>query len=158
MAYVKVTNGAVDQYPYTIGQLRRDNPNTSFPKVLTEEMLNAFDVYSVVEDANPSFTEGTQRIQKASAPTLVDGAWKITKTVVNLTDEEIAANAEGIAIIERETRDDLLKSDVDPINAVRWNAMTTEQQTAWTTYRQALLDVPQQAGFPNTITWPTKPE
>ena len=27
----------------------------------------------------------------------------------------------------------------------------------WRTYRQALRDVPSQAGFPNTITWPTKP-
>ena len=27
----------------------------------------------------------------------------------------------------------------------------------WATYRQALRDVPAQAGFPNTITWPTKP-
>jgi len=27
----------------------------------------------------------------------------------------------------------------------------------WTTYRQALRDVPQQAGFPSTITWPTAP-
>jgi hypothetical protein len=26
-----------------------------------------------------------------------------------------------------------------------------------TAYRQALRDVPQQEGFPNTITWPTKP-
>ena len=25
------------------------------------------------------------------------------------------------------------------------------------TYRQALRDVPTQAGFPHTITWPTKP-
>ena len=29
--------------------------------------------------------------------------------------------------------------------------------TEWATYRQALRDVPGQAGFPNTITWPTKP-
>jgi hypothetical protein len=28
---------------------------------------------------------------------------------------------------------------------------------AMTTYRQALRDVPQQGGFPNTITWPTEP-
>jgi len=28
---------------------------------------------------------------------------------------------------------------------------------AMTTYRQALRDVPAQAGFPNTVTWPTKP-
>jgi hypothetical protein len=28
---------------------------------------------------------------------------------------------------------------------------------AWATYRQALRDVPQQAGFPANVTWPTKP-
>lgn len=27
----------------------------------------------------------------------------------------------------------------------------------WRDYRQALRDVPAQSGFPNTITWPTKP-
>ena len=27
----------------------------------------------------------------------------------------------------------------------------------WTTYRAALRDVPAQAGFPNSITWPTEP-
>ena len=29
--------------------------------------------------------------------------------------------------------------------------------SAWTTYRQALRDIPAQEGFPNTITYPTKP-
>ena len=29
--------------------------------------------------------------------------------------------------------------------------------SAWTTYRAALRDVPAQGGFPNSITWPTKP-
>jgi len=28
---------------------------------------------------------------------------------------------------------------------------------AWRTYRAALRDVPAQAGFPNSITWPTEP-
>lgn len=28
----------------------------------------------------------------------------------------------------------------------------------WAPYRQALRDVPQQPGFPENITWPTKPE
>jgi len=28
----------------------------------------------------------------------------------------------------------------------------------WSAYRQSLRDVPQQAGFPTEITWPTKPE
>ena len=30
-------------------------------------------------------------------------------------------------------------------------------QAAWVTYRQALRDVPSQAGFPETIDWPTVP-
>ena len=30
-------------------------------------------------------------------------------------------------------------------------------KAAWAAYRQALRDVPQQAGFPVTITWPEKP-
>ena len=28
----------------------------------------------------------------------------------------------------------------------------------WTTYRQALRDVPAQAGFPTNVTWPTEPD
>ena len=29
--------------------------------------------------------------------------------------------------------------------------------TEWSTYRQALRDVPAQSGFPNDITWPEEP-
>jgi len=30
-------------------------------------------------------------------------------------------------------------------------------KTAWATYRQALRDIPEQAGFPETVVWPEKP-
>jgi hypothetical protein len=30
-------------------------------------------------------------------------------------------------------------------------------KAAWATYRQALRDIPQQGGFPTTVTWPVKP-
>lgn len=68
------------------------------------------------------------------------------------TTEQLAQRARG-------HRDNLL-SELDSIvsNPLRWASFTTEQQTAWANYRQALLDVPQQADFPNTINWPTKPE
>ena len=35
---------------------------------------------------------------------------------------------------------------------------TATPSQAWLDYRQALRDVPSQAGFPDNITWPTKPE
>jgi DNA-binding ferritin-like protein (Dps family) len=35
--------------------------------------------------------------------------------------------------------------------------LNSTQKTAWSTYRTALRNVPQQAGFPTTFTWPVKP-
>ena len=65
-----------------------------------------------------------------------------------------------VAAFVRWQRDSLLQSEVDPIvtNQLRWADLTTEKQNEWTQYRTDLLNVPQQAGFPNTINWPTKPE
>jgi len=65
-----------------------------------------------------------------------------------------------VAVFIREDRDRKLLQEVDPIvtNPLRWAELTSEKQAEWTTYRTDLLNVPQQAGFPNTITWPTKPE
>jgi len=59
----------------------------------------------------------------------------------------------------RGERDNILVTVVDPLvsNPLRWADLTADQQTAWSHYRTDLLAVPQQAGFPNTITWPTEP-
>lgn len=52
-----------------------------------------------------------------------------------------------------------LLGEMDSIlsNPLRWDAMSSDKQAEWTTYRQALLDVPQQSEFPETMTWPEKP-
>lgn len=65
----------------------------------------------------------------------------------------------AVAAQVRADRDGRL-TEVDAIagNALRWAALDADTQAAWSAYRQALLDVPQQAGFPHDITWPTKPE
>lgn len=59
----------------------------------------------------------------------------------------------------RQYRNNML-SDLDAItsNPLRWAAFSTEQQQAYAVYRQALLDVPQQAGFPDSVDWPTPPQ
>lgn len=45
------------------------------------------------------------------------------------------------------------------LSATDWTqvADTTADKAAWATYRQALRNVPSQAGFPWTIEWPTQP-
>jgi len=58
----------------------------------------------------------------------------------------------------RDQRDGLLL-EVDAIagNALRWADLGDTTKNAWSVYRKALLNVPQQSGFPNDVTWPTKP-
>jgi len=67
-----------------------------------------------------------------------------------------AAASSGV----RAERDHRLVTEVDPIvsNALRWADLTAANQDEWTQYRNGLLNVPDQAGFPHDITWPTKPE
>jgi hypothetical protein len=56
----------------------------------------------------------------------------------------------------RQHRDQLLGL-VDRINPVWYASLSSEQQQELAGYRQALLDVPQQTGFPINIVWPAKP-
>lgn len=66
---------------------------------------------------------------------------------------------EAAAAHVRYERDAILAIEVDPIasNALRWGSMAPDHQQAWADYRQALLDIPQQDGFPHNVIWPTKP-
>lgn len=150
--YVKVTNGSVDTYPYNVGKLRRDNPNTSFPKKVPTASLAAWGVYNVVIADDPSYDAMTHKIVAADTPTLVGGTWTITKSTVALTAEEIQANSDAEAQLVRGKRDDLIaKTD--------WMALSDVTMSAeWQAYRQALRDIPEQEGFPYTVDWPTKPE
>lgn len=60
----------------------------------------------------------------------------------------------------RSDRYEKLSQDVDPVmhRAIVWDSLSSEKQAEWTQYRLDLLNIPQQSGFPNTVTMPTKPE
>jgi hypothetical protein len=49
-------------------------------------------------------------------------------------------------------------SKVDPQIAIAEDSEDTERVRALRVYRQALRNVPQQPGFPLSVTWPTPPE
>lgn len=149
--FVKVTNGQIDQYPYTVGDLRRDNPNTSFPKVIPDGVLADFGGFPVGYDAAPAYDPMTHRLEHSSVPVLKDGAWMLTKTVVALTAEQIAAREAAKAASIRLERDRKL-AETD------WMALSDVTMSAeMATYRQALRDITAQEGFPHSVNWPTKP-
>ena len=150
MLLLKATGSTVEQYPYSLGMLRKENPNTSFPKQPSVADMAAFNVYPVTE-ANPTVGEG-QRLAKTWTPTLVSGDWVLAHEAVDLTSDEVAEATAVIAANMREERNKRLA-------ATDWAAMpdSPTMSSAMTTYRTALRNVPAQENFPTTITWPTAP-
>jgi hypothetical protein len=62
------------------------------------------------------------------------------------------------SVVRDERNVKLLSVDNIVMNPLRWGSLTPEKQQMWAAYRQLLLDVPQQGGFPWNVTWPVSPE
>ena len=151
--YVKITSGSVDQYPYTIGQLRRDNPNVSFPKQISTRILQKYGVHEVTVDAIPSYNEKTQSVEQNSAPTLVDGSWVLGWTVNEKTSEEVLEYNEIVSANNRSVRNEKLsETDFYALSDVTMS-------DTMATYRQALRDITTHSNWPHLEDgdWPTKP-
>ena len=151
--FVKVTNGEIDTYPYSVGKLRRDNPRVSFPRKISDEMLASYGVYDVQWLPSPEHEGETHFSEHGSVPVLQDGAWVYAATVRELSEEQIEERSVSRAGEARVMRDTLL-AETD------FYALTdVTMLSAMTTYRQALRDITAHADFPNLddADWPTKP-
>ena len=71
--YIKLTNGTPSLY--SLGELRRDNPNTSFPRVIPDELFASYDVYPYTRPAQPIFEELTHNLVDGAFEQDVDGNW-----------------------------------------------------------------------------------
>ncbi len=74
-------------------------------------------------------------------------------------EEEAAALIEknvALAASVRRQRDNLLAAS-DWTQTVADSPLSDKERAAWSKYRQALRDLPAQAGFPETVDWPVAP-
>jgi len=125
---------------------------------MTKDMNITSAQYHNDEDGNPSSIQAQIDGKSLSVPIdpgnrhyaeimrQVDAGELVVEPDPGPSEEQLAAQA-------RSQRDALLsQSD--------WTQVPDApvDQQAWAEYRQALRDVPQQAGFPTEITWPVKPE
>ena len=149
-----IENGVVKQYPYSIEQLKKANPATSFPKNSSDTLLASFGMQRVFFSTQPSLTD-TQVLEEGSPVfSTEDQRWTQVWTVRDMTPEEISSREEGQASSVRGQRDSLLvQSDWTQGKDIPDNV-----SGPWAVYRQALRDIPRQAGFPWVIEWPTQPE
>jgi len=153
--YVFAPNQTVETFPYSIGNLRRDNPNTSFPRNPSDELLAEWNVFPVVKQDPPTFDAATQDLNETN-PTLSSNQWLQTWSVTAASSDEIAQRTTDKQADVRAQRNQLI-AETDWV-VVMAKEVGTNIPAAMKTYRQALRDLPTtEAGFPHTITWPTKP-
>ena len=135
----------------TESEFRAAFPNTSFPEQLTVDLIGdmGFDVVLEGPQAQPTryqtaFRDGVEEI---------NGKWFTKYSVADMDDETKAAKDAEQAKSMRDQRTQKL-SDSD------WTQLADSpgNKAAWATYRQALRDIPTQAGFPWEVQWPTQPE
>lgn len=130
------------------GEFRALFPNTSMPQQLTEATINDLggDVVFEGPQASPTryqvgFRDGVEQI---------GGKWYTKYSVADMDAEAIAVKDAEQATAVRATRDAKLAA----LDWTQGKDIADEVSGPAATLRQALRDVPSQAGFPWEITWP----
>jgi hypothetical protein len=125
MTFVLINeSGAVLEYPYSEFALRRDNPNTSFPKNPKEPTLNNFNVFFVKDVEQP--TVGDYEVVREGTPELINGNWLKTYTVQPMFTEYV--DHEGVT--------QTVQMQIDAYEAV---ALAKKREGLVVTMRQARL-------------------
>ena len=151
--YALVSGDTIAEYPYTIGMLRKDNPNTSFPKTPTDELLSQWGMIPVAKTARPT-VDHTKNVIEGD-PVFADAAWTQVWDVVDASAEEIIQRVNQHSLIVRSKRNSMLsKSD--------WTQLPDApvDRASWETYRQQLRDLTDHPSFPflSDENWPVAPE
>ena len=142
----------------TVSQFKATQPNTSFPKQITTEILDSYGYDAVLNGAAATVT-APYGVSTRSGVEEIDGKW-FTKFIAgpvftDTTDSEgtvtTAAANEAAKSVRAERDAKLTNTDWTQL------ADSTANSTTWGTYRQSLRDLPAAEGFPHTITWPTEP-
>lgn len=130
--------------------------NSSIPQPVTSESLEALEVDPVFEPPQPSV--GRYQYVYRDGVELIDGRWfkkfSIGPTFANQQDQvdfEAQKDEEQATQVRGERNQKLSECDWTQV------ADAPVDQSAWAEYRQALREIPKQAGFPWEITWPTPP-
>lgn len=147
MNYVLVNaDNEVVQYPFQLSALKKLHPNVSFPGVIPEETLRAYNVFPVTAAKIPSHNTETHKIIKSVE--YADGQWREIASTVALPIERLSAMMSAKAQVELKETNDIILSFVER------NAKVPE---AWVDYRYFLRTIENQSGFPDRLNWPERP-
>jgi len=150
----------------TESEIRSENSNTLFPKVWDSDFLNSFGLSPILESAQPNCT-AYQTVNRAGVEQDSSGNWVKKWIVVDMftsTDSKSKSDLEAEyqatldtarAASVRAKRDTLL-SECDWV-VTRAKELGQDVPIEWYNYRGDLRQIPEQSGFPNSVTFPSKP-
>lgn len=141
--YIKLTDNV--PVKHTLEQLRLDNPDTSFPKIIPDELLASYDVYSyVIQDVD---IDPVSQNKVEGEFVQIEGQWTLPMVAENKPQAEVEKHV-------RSVRDELLT--LSDWTQMPDSPLDESTKASWATYRTELRDIPLQEGFPLNITWPTE--
>ena len=152
----------------TRAQIISMHSNVSIPRVWNTKVHESLGIDPISSSTKPNASGDYKIVVRNGVEQDAEGNWSYAwveqdlfqehtdgdgnvVTVQDQIDAKVTADNALLEVTERAARDDLLKvTDHYGFSDV---TMSAEMES----YRQALRDLPQQEGFPNNITWPTKP-
>lgn len=155
----------------TDSQFRAEHPNTSFPEVLTTDIIEGFGYDPVLEGPQATVIPPYQYSQRDGVVE-IDGKWYthyIAGPVFqDYTDDQGVVHTaseqyEAYCFAKDATQGDSVRQERNRrLAECDWTQLAdspldAEGKAAWAFYRENLRMVPQQAGFPWEINWPPKP-
>ena len=114
--YAKINGGTVVKFPYTFGDLRKEHPNVSFPKNITQGVMQKYGMVGVLEGPKPTPT-AYQTVKRNALPTrpvigqyteddapmpdmvgedIIAGYWMIGYTAVDMFADTTETDDEGV--------------------------------------------------------------
>ena len=150
--YLKVS-GSTITYPYSVQNLKNENPSISFPTIIADSLLESFNIYKV-EAKNSGYDNDDTKDVTEVTPTLSGSVYVQTYNITDADEETINKRREIKWSEVRSNRDSLLSEcDWTQFNDSPISGSTL---TDWQTYRQSLRDITNQS-TPYDITWPNRP-
>jgi len=150
--YLKVS-GSTITYPYSVQNLKNENPSISFPTIIADSLLESFNIYKVETKSSGYDSDDTKDVTEVT-PTLSGSVYVQTYNITDADEETINKRREIKWSEVRSNRDSLLSEcDWTQFNDSPISGSTL---TDWQTYRQSLRDITNQS-TPYDITWPNKP-
>jgi len=150
MSYAKIINNLLDQYPYTLADFKAETPNVSYPRNMSQAVLEGYGLFLVTEGDKPSYDERTQFVSLSATPQEVNSEWKLVWSVEQKTAAEIQDYDTNVEVNTRNERNARLSA------TDWWGASDLTMTTEQTAYRQALRDITLHANFPylQASDWP----